>query len=128
VNETTLSTILPGIQGWIRGIPLNEMERILGGDPEGTTETAKMCPRARELVSTFIPRGLSFIMMIVSRMVEELDLFTLQEDLEKSLMNSLSSAVRKGFDSVEKLEFANARKSINSRVQLHMLYVRNGEN
>ncbi|MBO2945269.1 DEAD/DEAH box helicase [Paenibacillus sp. F411] len=127
LEGNTLSALLPGIQGWISGRPLNEIERLLGGDPEGTTETAKMCPRARELVSTFIPRGLSFIMMIVIRMVEELDLFALQEDLDKSLMNSLSIAVRKGFDSVEKLEFANARKNIYGRVQLHILYVQNGE-
>ncbi|WP_103108486.1 DEAD/DEAH box helicase [Brevibacillus reuszeri] len=128
LEGSTLSALLPGIQGWISGEPLNEMERKLAGDPEGKTETVKMCPRARALVSTFIPRGLSFIMMIVSRMVEELDLFAFQEDLEKSLINSLSSAVRKGFDSVEKLEFANTRKNIYSRVQLHLLYAENGEN
>ncbi|MED2010908.1 DEAD/DEAH box helicase [Brevibacillus borstelensis] len=127
LNGATLISLRPGIQGWISGRPINEIERMLGGDPEGKTPTEKMCPRARELVSTFIPRGLSFIMMVVSRMVEELDLFALQEDLDKSLINSLSSAVRKGFDSVEKLEFANVRKNIFGRVQLHMLYAQNGE-
>jgi hypothetical protein len=127
LDDATLSGLLPGIQGWISGSPLNDIESMLGGNPEGRTEKEKMCRRARELVSTFIPRGLSFIMMVVSRMVEELDLFVSQEDLQKSLINSLSSAVRKGFDSVEKLEFANAHKSIYGRVQMHMLYIQNEE-
>jgi superfamily II DNA/RNA helicase len=127
LDENVLFNLSPGIQGWISGKPLNEIEQLLGGNPEGTTLTAKMCPCARELVSTFIPRGLSFIMMIVSRMVEELKLYALQDDLEKSLINSLSIAVRKGFDSLEKLEFANLHKSIYGRVQLHMLYDQNRE-
>jgi hypothetical protein len=122
LDGNVLATLLPGIQGWVSGRPINEIERMLGGNPEGPTDTAKMCLRARELVSTFIPRGLSFIMMVVSRMVEELDLCTIQEDLDKSLVNSLSIAVRKGFDSVDKLDFANENKIIYSRVQLHLLY------
>ncbi|CAM4472668.1 hypothetical protein U9M73_14485 [Paenibacillus phoenicis] len=127
LDGAVLSSLLPGIKGWINGRPLNELESLLGGNPEGTTDTAKMCLRARELISTFIPRGLSFIMMVVSRMVEELDLYTIQEDLEKSLVNSLSIATRKGFDSLDKIEFANARKNIYGRVQLHKLYEEKGE-
>lgn len=42
-----------------------------------------------------------------------------QEELDESLLRSLSAAVRRGFDSVEKLEFANNHKEILSRVQLH---------
>jgi len=122
LDGTVLSKVLPGIQGWISGKPLNEMERMLGGNPDGSTFTAKMCPGARALISTFIPRGLSFIMMLVSRMIEELDLYTMQDDLDKSLVNSLSIAVRKGFDSIDKLEFANHHKSIYGRVHLHKLY------
>ncbi|WP_157684489.1 hypothetical protein [Cytobacillus praedii] len=60
-------------------------------------------------------------------MVEELELYNLQEDLDKSLINSFSITVRKGFDSVEKLEFANSSNSIYGRVELHMLYDQNGE-
>lgn len=127
LDGSILSTLLPGIQGWISGKPLNEIERLLGGNPDGPTATAKLCPRARALVATFIPRGISFIMMVVSRMVEELELYALQDGLNKSLINSLSIAVRKGFDSIEKLEFANTDKNIHGRVQLHMLFGQNGE-
>jgi len=127
LDGSILSTLLPGIQGWISGKPLNEIERLLGGNPDGPTATAKLCPRARALVATFIPRGISFIMMVVSRMVEELELYALQDGFNKSLINSLSIALRKGFDSLEKLEFANTHKNIYGRVQLHMLFNQNGE-
>ncbi len=122
VEDTTLLILLPGIQGWISGKSIMEIERLLGGDPEGRTESAILCSRARELVNAFIPRGFSFTMMVISRMVEELDLFTMQEGLEKSIINSLSSAIRRGFDRVEKMEFASARKNIISRVQVHLLF------
>ncbi|MGD6900445.1 DEAD/DEAH box helicase [Bacillus infantis] len=127
LDGSVLSTLLPGIQGWISGKSLNEIESLLGGDPNGSTATAKLCPRARALVATFIPRGISFIIMVVSQMVEELELYALQDGLNKSLINSLSIAVRKGFDSLEKLEFANTHKNIHGRVQLHMLFEQNRE-
>jgi hypothetical protein len=84
-----------------------------------------MCPRARELISTFIPRGLSFVMGVISRMVKELDLYSSQTDLDESMMQSLTAAVRRGFDTNAKLEYANAHKGILGRVQLHKLYDQN---
>ncbi|HHK7932050.1 DEAD/DEAH box helicase [Serratia marcescens] len=122
VNSDTLDALVPGIKRWITGKPLNEIETSLGGDPNGKSETQKMCPRARELISTFIPRGLSFIIGVVARMVEELDLASSQEGLDESFLKSLPASVRRGFDMVEKLEFANANKEILSRVQLHKLF------
>jgi hypothetical protein len=122
LNETVLDTLLPGIKGWLSGKPLNDMERDLGGNPNGKSETARMCPRARELIATFIPRGLCFIMGVISRMTEELDLFSSQDDLNESMMKSLTAAARRGFDSAAKLDYANAHKEISGRVQLHRLY------
>lgn len=122
LDSPALMALLPGIQGWINGIPLNDMERSLGGDPEGETLTLRVCPRARALISTFIPRGFSFILMLVSRMVEELNLYDAQESLDKSIVNNLSIAVRKGYNSTEKLEFSNGRKHIQGRVHIHKLY------
>lgn len=119
VDAEMLDILVPGLKGWISGKPLNEIETSLGGDPNGKTDALKMCPRARELISTFIPRGLSFIIGVVARMAEELDLTSNQEELDESLLRSLSAAIRRGFDSVEKLEFANNHKEILSRVQLH---------
>lgn len=81
-----------------------------------------MCMRARELIATFIPRGLSFVIGVVARMAEELDADKSQPPLELELLQSLSGAVRRGFDTVGKLQFANGHREILGRLQLHRLY------
>lgn len=119
LDEHVLNAILPGVKAWISGLPINEMERQLGGQPDSKSETAKMCPRSRDLIATFIPRGLAFVMGVVSRMVIELDLCNKQEDLSEDLVKSLSAAVRRGFDTVPKLDYANKHKDVTGRVLLH---------
>lgn len=122
LDHSVLLAILPGVIGWLSGSPLSKIESVLGGEPDSSKDSARMCPRARELISTFIPRGLSFIMGVISRMVEELDLTSNQEELDESLVRSLSAAVRRGFDSTEKLQYANSHKEILGRVQIHQMY------
>lgn len=122
LNGAVLDILFPGIVGWISGMPLNGIELELGGNPNRKSDTAKTCPQARDLIATFIPRGLSFIMGVVSRMAEELNAASAQEDLEEAMLQSLAAAVRRGFDKVEKLEFANLRRDILGRVQLHRMY------
>lgn len=124
LDENSLLILVRGMHGWIEGKPLNEIELLLGGEPNGTSATAttQLCPRARELVSTFIPRGISFVLMIIARMIDELELYNSQEELDENLVGSLSIAIRKGFNTLEKLEFASENKHIHSRVQLHVLY------
>ncbi len=48
-----------------------------------------------------------------------------QGDLSQSLLKGLSAAVRRGFDTVQKLEFANTQKGVLGRVQMHKLYQEN---
>jgi len=122
LQESDLKTILRAMHGWIEGRPLNEIEVILGGNPHGSKASEILCPRSRALTSTFIPRGFSYILMIIARMVEELDLYSLQNELDRTLVTSLSSAVRRGFDTVNKLEFSNNNKHIRGRVEVHKLY------
>lgn len=122
LDNEGLGVLLSGTTAWIEGKTINEIEKLLGGNPDSNLITEKLCPRSRELVSTFIPRGLSFIMMVTSQMVEELELFKFQVNLKMKLVKSTSIAVRKGFDTIEKLKFANKNKNILSRVQLHQMY------
>lgn len=122
LNSAVLDELAPGISGWIAGKTLKEIETSLGGNPEGSSDTAKMCPRARELIATVIPRGLSFTIGVVARMVEELDLSSGQDDLDDAVPKGLAAAVRRGFDTISKVEFANMHKDVLSRVQLHRLY------
>lgn len=122
LSASVLDILQPGIVAWITGRPINEIQRALGGNPDGTPESSKMCLRARELIATFIPRGLSFVIGVVARMTEELEAHKSQPLLELELLQSLSGAVRRGFNTVGKLQFANGRREILGRVQLHKLY------
>jgi hypothetical protein len=55
-------------------------------------------------------------------MVEELQLIEQQPGLDPSVLASLSGAVRRGFDTVAKLEFANTHRSLAGRVEVHRAY------
>ena len=120
--KSTLVDIEPAVIAWLQGEPLNAIELILKGDPDATAPTKAICPRARELASTFVVRGLSFIAGVVARMVMDMDL-TSDDDPEASqVVQSLAAAVRRGFDSPEKLAFANGHPQVLGRVELHRMY------
>ena len=120
-----LRLILPGLLAWIRGEPLCEIERALGGNPDSASDAEKMCPRARDLVSNVVPRGLSFIIGLVSHIVEEVDPFEKQEELDRQLIECLGPAVRKGYDTPAKVFLAGENPTILSRVMIHRLAARN---
>lgn len=118
VNED-LGLILVALTAWVGGKPLREIETILGGEPDDAAFTKKTCPRARELVGTIIPRGISFVVGLIAHMVEDVDPFEQQENLDRQFVECLGTLVRRGFDSVEMLFFASDRKGLLSRVQIH---------
>jgi hypothetical protein len=114
-----LSDLLPALLAWIQGKPLCVIEKMLGGDPDSSSQVKRICPRARELIGSVIPRGFSFIMGLVSHVVEDIDPFDEQEELSRQLVECLGPAVRKGYDSAEKVIFATENPGILSRVQAH---------
>ncbi|MBY3064469.1 DEAD/DEAH box helicase [Rhizobium laguerreae] len=122
IDNSVLDRLCSGTLAWIEGKPLNEIERALGGDPNGGQKNSRICLRARELISSFVPRGLSFAIGVVGRMAEELGAADAQATLDLELLQSLSGTVRRGFDTAEKLQFANAHREILGRVQLHRFY------
>jgi hypothetical protein len=119
VDADVLDDLRPAITAWVRGKTIAEMETVLGGEPHGSSGSEQVCPRTRELVGSVIPRAMSFILSIVSYTVLELDPFEEQEDLSRELIESLSTAVRLGFDEVEKLKFATENAKLLGRVQAH---------
>ena len=119
VGADTLDGLLPGVKAWILEKPIAEIEISLGGNPLAASDTKRICPRSRELVGTVIPRTLSFILSIVSYVVTELDPFDTQEELSRELVESLGTAVRLGYDSVEKLNFSTQNANLLGRVQAH---------
>jgi superfamily II DNA/RNA helicase len=115
-----IKDLIPGVRAWLEGKPLVEIEMKLGGSPK--SEKGRHCPRARELVGTVIPRSLSFVMGLVSHVVLEADPFEQQESLEREVVEYLGTAVRKGYDTVDKVIFAGEHPDILSRVRMHAMY------
>jgi hypothetical protein len=117
-----LALILPGLLAWIAGKPLAAIEKELGGDPDAGSLSKQVCPRARELVGSVIPRGFSFVMGLVSHVIKEADPFDAQQDLSRQLVECLGTAVRKGYDAPEKVSFAGSNPAVLSRVRMHELW------
>lgn len=118
-----MDELTPGINSWLSGCPLNEIEQALGGDPDANAITKQICPRARELISSVIPRGLSFVMGLLTRIIEEINPYETQESLSPEIIESLSTAVRLGYDLPEKLSFAFSNPKILSRVGVHQEFL-----
>lgn len=114
-----LQAVLPGLVAWVGGLPLARIEEILGGNPQSEKDSERICPRARELVSSVIPRGFSFLMSLVSHVVAEVDPFDLQTDLDLNLVECLGTAVRKGYDSAGMVQYAGDHPEVLCRVQMH---------
>lgn len=122
ITEEVLSDLIPGINSWISGMPIRDVELSLGGEPDSNSQTKKSCPRVRELVGSVLPRGLSFIMGLITRVVTEVDPYDTQENLSADVVDSLSAAIRLGYDTPEKLNFSFANPAILSRVGVHQAY------
>jgi len=119
LSKEDLGLLLAALMAWINGKPLREIEAILGGEPDDVSFTKRTCPRARELVGTIVPRGVSFAVGLIAHMVEDVDPFEQQEGLDRQLVECLGTLVRKGFNDVEMLYFASERKDFLCRVQIH---------
>jgi hypothetical protein len=122
ITASELTLILPGILAWIRGRPLSDIEVELGGEPQSTNFTKRICPRARELVGTIIPRGLSFVVGLISHIVAEMGVLDSRDGGDADLIESLATAVRKGYDTPDKVMFAGQNPTVLSRVQMHHLW------
>jgi hypothetical protein len=122
ITAKELGLILPGLLAWIGGQPLADIETELGGQPNSESLAKRACPRARELVSSVIPRGFSFVIGLVSHVIEEVDPFDRQRELSRQLVEILGTALRKGFDTPEKVFFAGDHPTVFSRVQMHALW------
>ncbi|HEO9032046.1 TPA: DEAD/DEAH box helicase [Serratia marcescens] len=123
LSDDVLDALSPGIFSWLDGSPLKNVEIALGGNPDSDNSTAKACPRARKLVGTILPRGLSFVMGLVTRVVTEINPYDSQESLSPEVVEALSTAIRLGYDTPEKLAFSIANPAILSRVGVHQAFI-----
>lgn len=121
LTADTLRGLKPGIRAWLRGEPLCEIERALGGDPSKSGKNAS-CPRARHLVSQLVPLSLSFAAGLVARTAREIPAVVDGTATPVSVIDCLSAAVRRGFDSPNKLAYSDIKRDFLSRVQTHLAY------
>jgi len=114
--------LLPALKAWVTGKTIREMEIALGGTPDADSERQRICPRARELLGALIPRGLSFTLGLISKVMKDLETADTHPHIDMRLIETLAASVRKGYDTPEKLAYASQHKSILSRVQMHVAF------
>jgi hypothetical protein len=118
LSADALNQLLPGVNAWLTGRPLSEIERALGGDPKAKPE----CPRARHVVTSLVPLCLTFIGSLVARMAKEIPEIVSGQAVPRHMSDLLPTAVRRGFDDPAKLAFSEVQKGLLSRVQYHRAY------
>ncbi|MHC4050148.1 DEAD/DEAH box helicase [Bradyrhizobium sp. 25ACV] len=114
--------LLPALKAWVTGRTIREIEIALGGNPDADSEKQRICPRARELLGALIPRGLSFTLGLVSKVMKDLETADTHPHVDMHLIETLAASVRKGYDTPEKLAYAALHKSVLSRVQMHAAF------
>lgn len=125
VNESlsadAVRELLPGVLAWLSGQRLREIEFALGGNPDESGQVT--CLRARRLVTSIVPMGLTFVMGLVARTAAEIVEIAESTVIPHSVLECLPMAVRRGLDSPSKLAFAEIRAGFLSRVQIHQAFV-----
>lgn len=125
LEDGDMLKLLPALRSWIMGQPLRQIEIDLGGTPDDPSSRPKqLCPRARELVGSILPRGLSFTMNLVAKVIKDLDPYEDQPTLGSEVVEALGTALRKGYDTPEKLYFALEHTEILSRVKVHKAFAK----
>ena len=102
LTPDTVKALLPGVLAWINGAPLKEIELCLGGD----IEKKPQCPRGRALISNVIPQALSYVVSLAAHLLKDMNA---SNAIPVAVLDSLSTAIRRGYDTPEKLAFAELR-------------------
>ncbi|WP_422343428.1 DEAD/DEAH box helicase [Parasphingorhabdus sp.] len=119
VRNEDLDKICDALVAWVTGETVQSIELVLGGKPIGGSPTEIRCPRARELIGSVIPRGMSFTLGLVAHVLSEIVPLDEREDIDRQLIESMGTLLRKGYLSPEMIFFAADRKVLLSRVQVH---------
>jgi hypothetical protein len=99
---------------WVSGHPLQDIEDTLGwfaDDP--------FCKQAREIAIDVAPKGFSFALGVIAQIAK---LVADERSQSLPILEYLPALIRRGFDSIELLDFANATKGPLSRVQYHKAF------
>ncbi len=119
-SANVMRELLSGVLAWLSGQPVRAIEIALGGRPDEAKDRA--CPRARKLITSIVPMGLTFVSGLVARTAKEIPEITESTVIPHSVLECLPTAVRRGFDSPTKLAFSEIRTGLLSRVQAHKAF------
>jgi len=108
-----------GLLAWINGDNLRSIELVLGGEPDHHLPTKYVCPRAREIVGTIVPRAISFILGLVARVVNDAVGSGDSAEIDHQLIEFLGTIVRRGYSGPDMMFYAIENPHLLSRVQVH---------
>lgn len=115
LTAIAVTSLKAGIDAWLAGAPICEIERQLGGNPNKNV----ICPQARELISQVIPLSFSFAAGLVSRTAAEIEDIANGTATSIAVTECMATGIRRGFDTPTKLAFADIKRGFISRVQVH---------
>ncbi len=107
-----------GLSGWVTGLPLDQIEIILGVDQAkiGT------CRRSRDLCLKLIPRKFYLLAAAASELAKKKLESASQAAVNPAVLEILPVAIRGGYDSPEQAAFAHRHPHIRTRVGMHRAY------
>jgi ATP-dependent RNA helicase HelY len=111
-------TLKAGLKAWLEGAPLAAIEAALGVQHD----KIKACSRSRDLILRIASRRLYMIATATSELIRESLATANKAAPNPAVLEVLGFAIRKGFDSPEKVAFSYRSPSIRSRVRLHQAY------
>jgi DEAD/DEAH box helicase len=118
--QDKLSSLRPALHAWIDGLSLVEIDALIPSTGVRRPANWHLLPRARDLAVRVVGRDLSYAASVVAMVAKDLPPF--QSDFNRELLEKLPVAIRKGFNSVAMVGYANTHRHIMSRVAVHREY------
>jgi hypothetical protein len=107
-----------GLRAWVEGRPFDEIEIALGVDPG----SVGICGRTRDLTLKLANRRFSMIAAALAELAKGKLTTVGREPENPAVLEIFAMAMRRGFDSPEKMAFVHRNTTIRTRVGLHRAY------
>jgi DEAD/DEAH box helicase len=103
---------------WLQGRAYVDIERALGA----TVQNVKCCPRSRDLILKLTNRRLYLVLSAVAAVANQVYEANGLHAPQPAVLETLAVAVRKGFDTPDKVAYDHIQQTIRSRVMLHAAF------
>ncbi len=107
-----------GLRAWVEGRPFDEIEIALGLAPD----SVRTCGRTRDLTLKLANRRFAMIAAALAELAKAKLTAVGREPEHPAVLEIFAIAMRRGFDSPEKVAFAHRNAGIRTRVGLHRAY------